>query len=118
MLSSCLQVVDRDLIMGGAVGFHFFTLLLPGNDDIASVPANIDDGAKITRGGVAEVASPPLVRFDRVVPAFSAHRIDELMAFLLDVIYIFYLDVVWEFNTHCYVHVFVERIKEVVLVVI
>jgi hypothetical protein len=26
---------------------HFFTLLLPGNDDITSVPANVDDGAKV-----------------------------------------------------------------------
>jgi hypothetical protein len=30
--------------VGGAVGFHFFTLLLPGNDDIVGVPASVDDG--------------------------------------------------------------------------
>jgi hypothetical protein len=57
-LLSWLQVVERDLIMGGVVGFHFFTLLLPGNDDNASVPANVADGAKVTRGGIVEVASP------------------------------------------------------------
>jgi hypothetical protein len=38
-LPSCLQVVERELIVGGAVGFHFFTLLLPGIDDIAGVPS-------------------------------------------------------------------------------
>jgi hypothetical protein len=30
-LPSCLQVVERDLIVVGVVGFHFFALLLPGN---------------------------------------------------------------------------------------
>jgi hypothetical protein len=92
MLSSCLQVVDRDLIMGGAVGFHFFTLLLPGNDDIASVPSSIDDGTKVTRGEVVEVPAPLLVCLDRPVPALGALRVDDLMAFLLDIIYVFYLD--------------------------
>jgi hypothetical protein len=60
--------------MGGAVGFHFFALLLPANDDIASVPANIDDGVKVARGGVVEVA------------CIDELRIDELTVFLLDVI--------------------------------
>jgi hypothetical protein len=117
-LSSCLQVVERNLIVGGAVGFHFFALLLPSNDVIASVPANVDDGAKVAHGGVVEVAAPLLVCLDHVVLAFGALRIDELTTFPLDVICIFYLDVVWEFNTHCYVHVFVEWIKEVVIIVI
>jgi hypothetical protein len=84
--------VERDLIVGVALGFHFFTLLLPGNDDIASVSANIDDGAKVARGGVVEVASPPLVHLNRAVPTFGALRIDEFTAFLLDVICIFYLE--------------------------
>jgi hypothetical protein len=52
-----------------------------------------------------------------MVPAFNALRIDELTAFLLDVICLFYLDVIWEFNTHCYIHVFDKWIKEVVVVV-
>jgi hypothetical protein len=77
-LPSCLQVVERDLIVGGAVGFHFFALLLPGNGDIASVPANVDDGAKVARGGVVEVASPLLVRLDCAVPAFGALRLMSL----------------------------------------
>jgi hypothetical protein len=49
-LPSCLQVVERELIVGGAVGFHFFALLLPGNDDIAGVPASVDDSAEVVRG--------------------------------------------------------------------
>jgi hypothetical protein len=67
------------LIVGGAVGFHFFALLLPGNDDIAGVPTSIDDG-------VMEVAAPLLVHLDRAVPALGALRIDEPTTFLLDVV--------------------------------
>jgi hypothetical protein len=52
------------------------------------------------------------------MPVFGALRIDELTVFLLDVIYIFYIDVVWGFNTHCCVHVFVEWIKEVIIIVV
>jgi hypothetical protein len=39
-------------MVGGTVGFHFFTLLPPSSDDIASVPASIDDGMKVPHGGV------------------------------------------------------------------
>jgi hypothetical protein len=80
--------------MGGVVGFHFFALLLLDNDDIVSIPTNIDDGAKVAHGGVVEVASSPLVRLDRAVPAFGLLRIDELTVFLLDVICVFYFNVV------------------------
>jgi hypothetical protein len=52
------------------------------------------------------------------MPAFNTLRIDHLIAFLLDVICIFYLDVIWEFNTRCCVHIFIEWIKEVVIVVV
>jgi hypothetical protein len=91
---SCLQVVERELIVGGAVGFQFFMLLLRSNDDIAGVPTIVDDGVKVARGGVVEVAAPLLVCRHHTVPAFSALRIDEPTAFLLDVICVFYLDVV------------------------
>jgi hypothetical protein len=117
-LPSCLQVVKRELIVGGAVGFHFFMLLLPGNDDIAGVPASIDDSAEVTHEGVVEVAAPLLVRLNYAMPAFGALHVDELTTFLLDVIYAFYLDVVWEFTIHCYVHIFVEWINKVVVVVV
>jgi hypothetical protein len=115
---SCLHVVEWDMIVGGAVGLHVITLLLPGDDDVASVLADIDDGAEVTCGAVIRVATPPLVRLDHVVPTFSALHIDELTAFLLDVICIFYLDVVWQFNTHCCIHIFVKWIKEVVDIVV
>jgi hypothetical protein len=117
-LPSCLQVLDRELIVGGAVGFHFFALLLPGNDDITGVSASVDDGMKVACGRVVEVAAPLLVRLDRVVPALGALRIDEPTAFLLDVIYVFYLDVGCGFTIYCYVHVFLKWINEVVIVVI
>jgi hypothetical protein len=81
-LPSCLQVVERDMTVGGAIGLHLIALLLPGDGDIAGIPTGIDDGAEVTCRGVVEVASPPLVRLD---------RIDEFTMFLLDVICIFYL---------------------------
>jgi hypothetical protein len=92
-LPSCLQVVKRELIAGGAVGFHFFALLLPGNDDIAGVPASIDGGAKVTCGGIVEVAAPLLVHLDHTVLTLGALCIDEPTVFLLDVICVFCLDV-------------------------
>jgi hypothetical protein len=90
---SFLQAVERELIAAGAVGFHFFAFLLLGSDDIASVPASVDDGMKVTCGGVMEVTAPLLVLLDYAVSAFGALRIDEPMAFLLDVICVFCLDV-------------------------
>jgi hypothetical protein len=65
-----------------------------------------------------EVATPLLVRLDYAVPAFGVLRIDEPTVFLLDVICVFYLDVVCGFVIHCYVHVFIQWINEVVIVVI
>ncbi|RLM64679.1 hypothetical protein C2845_PM16G02110 [Panicum miliaceum] len=112
------MVVERELIAGGAVGFHFFALLLPGNDDIAGVPTSVDDGAKVARGGVMEVAAPLLIRLDRAMLALGALCIDEPTVFLLDVICVFCLDAGWGYTVHCCVHVFVEWIKEVVVVVV
>jgi hypothetical protein len=91
-LSSSLQVVKRELIAGGAVGFYFFVLLMPGNDDIVSIPASIDDGTKVARGGVMEVTAPLLVRLEGAAPALGALHIDEPAAFLLDVICVFHLE--------------------------
>jgi hypothetical protein len=90
---SCLQVVERELIASEAVGFHFFKLLLPGKDDIAGVPASVDDGTKVARGGVVEITTPLLVHLDGTVPALGTLRIDEPAMFLLDVICVFHLDV-------------------------
>jgi hypothetical protein len=117
-LRSSLQVVERGLIAGGAVGFHFFALLLPSNDDIACVPASIDDGTKFSCGGVVEVTAPLLVRRDGAVPVLGVLRIDEPAVFLFYVICVFHLDVGLGFAIHCYIHVFVEWIKEVVIIVV
>jgi hypothetical protein len=45
----------RDVVVGGIVGFYLDTLLLLGDDDIASVQADVDDVAEISRGEVVEV---------------------------------------------------------------
>jgi hypothetical protein len=50
-----VQVVLRNVVIGSAVGFHFDVLLLPGDDDIASVPANIDDIVEIGCRQVVEL---------------------------------------------------------------
>jgi hypothetical protein len=111
-LSSCLQVVERELIAGGVVGFHFFALLLPSNYDIAGITASVDDGTKVARGGVLEVTAPLVVHLDGAVPALGALRIDEPAALLLGVICVFHLNVGWGFTIHYCVHIFVEWVKE------
>jgi hypothetical protein len=74
---SCTQVVEGDMIVGGAVGFHLIALLLPGDDDIASVPAGV------------EVARLMLVLFWYVLLACGTLGVPELMSLFLDVIFIF-----------------------------
>jgi hypothetical protein len=37
-LPSCTQVVEGDMVVGGAIGLHLTVLLLPGDDDVAGVP--------------------------------------------------------------------------------
>jgi hypothetical protein len=62
------------LVAGGVVGFHFFTLLPPGNDDIVGIPASVDDSSKVARGVVVEVTTPLLVLPDYAVPALGVLR--------------------------------------------
>jgi hypothetical protein len=102
-LPSYIQVVEEYVIVGGAVDFHFFALLLPGDDDVAGIPASIDDGAEVSRGTIIEVALPSLVLLDHAVPTFSALCVPELAAFFLDVVFIFYLDGVCNIETHHHV---------------
>jgi hypothetical protein len=83
VLPSCTQVVEGGKIVGGAIGLHLIALLLPGDDDVAGVPAGVDDSVEVALGGVLEVATPLLVHLDRAVPAFGMLRIDEFTAFLL-----------------------------------
>jgi hypothetical protein len=60
------------MLVGGVVGFHLVALLLPDDDDVVGVLANVDDGVEVARGTAVEVALPSLVLLDYAVPAFSA----------------------------------------------
>jgi hypothetical protein len=104
-------------LTGRALGLHLVVLLLPGDDDVAIIPANIDDSAEFGRGGVVEVALPSLVLLDYAVLAFAALCIPEIVAFLLSIVSIFYLDGVCNVETHRHVHALVERIRDVVAIV-
>jgi hypothetical protein len=66
---------------------------LLGSDDIVDVPASVDDGTKVTRGGVVEVTAPCWFVSTAAVPALGALSIDGPTAFLLDVICVCCLDV-------------------------
>jgi hypothetical protein len=79
------------VVIDGAVGFHFDVLLLPGNDDVASVPADVDDIAEIDRREVVEVARLMLLLLYRTLPAFGAFGIPEPTTFLLNIVPLFYL---------------------------
>jgi hypothetical protein len=46
----------RNVVIVRAIGFHVDLLLLPGNDDIASIPANVDDIVEIGRREFVDVA--------------------------------------------------------------
>jgi hypothetical protein len=78
------------VVIGGAVDFHFDMLLLPGDNDVASVPANIDSIAVVGHGEVVKVARLLLV-LCYALAAFGAFDISEPAAFSLNVIFIFYL---------------------------
>jgi hypothetical protein len=41
-LPSYLQVVERNMIVGGAIGLHLVALLLPGDDDVVGILAGVD----------------------------------------------------------------------------
>jgi hypothetical protein len=78
--------------VGWVVGFHFDVFLLPGDDDVASVSANVDDIAEIGCGGVVKVARLMLLLLLRyALPAFGVFGIPEPAAFFLNAIFIFYL---------------------------
>jgi hypothetical protein len=44
------------MIVGGVVGLHLVMLLLPGDDDVASVLAVVEDSAEVACEAVVEVA--------------------------------------------------------------
>jgi hypothetical protein len=84
---------------------------LPGDDDIAGIPATIDDGAEVAHGTIIEVALPPLVLLNHAVPTFCALCVPELAVFLLDVVFIFYLDGVCNIKTRCHVRALVKSLS-------
>jgi hypothetical protein len=77
------------MIVGGAVGLHLIALLLPGNDDVVGVPADIDDNAEVACGAVVEVARLMLVLYWYVPPTCGMLGVPKLMPLFLDVIFIF-----------------------------
>jgi hypothetical protein len=81
------------MIRGRAVGLHLITLLLPGNDDLAGVPAGVDDSAEVPCGAVVEVARLMLVLFWYMLPARGTLGISEFLLLFLDVFFIFDLRV-------------------------
>jgi hypothetical protein len=78
------------MIVGGAIGLHLVAFLLPDNDDVADVPASVDDSAEVTRG-VVEVALPLLALLDYAVPAFGVLCVSEPAAFISHAVFVFLL---------------------------
>jgi hypothetical protein len=81
----------RDVVVGGTVGFYLDTLLLPGDNDIASVPADVDDVAEIGHEEVVEVVGLVLSSLHRVFSALGTFGVSEPASFSLNVVFIFYL---------------------------
>jgi hypothetical protein len=81
----------RDVVIGGTVSFYLDTLLLPGDDDIASVPADVDDVVEVSRGEVVEVAGLVLLPLHRVFSMLGTFGVSEPALFSLNAIFIFYL---------------------------
>jgi hypothetical protein len=87
-LPSCTQVVEGNMIVGGAIGLHLVALLLPGDDDVAGVPVGVDGSAEVTRRGVVVVALPLLVLLDYAVPAFGALCVIKPAAFVSHAVFV------------------------------
>jgi hypothetical protein len=77
------------MIVGGAIGLHLVALLLPDDDDVAGVPAGVDDSAEVACGEVVNVARLMLALLWYAVPARGTLGIPELMPLFLDVVFIF-----------------------------
>jgi hypothetical protein len=79
------------VVVGGAIGLHFCILLLSGNDDVVSVPANVDDIVEVGCGEVEEIARLLLQLLHHALPPFGMFGVPKFVALLLSVILIFYL---------------------------
>jgi hypothetical protein len=76
------------MIVGGAVGLHLVTLLVPGDDDIVGILAGIDNSVEVTFGAVVEVARLMLVLFWYALPTRGTLDVLELMPLFLDIVFI------------------------------
>jgi hypothetical protein len=76
------------VLIGGIVGFYLDTLLLPGDDDIAGVLADVGDVAEICRGEVVEVAGLVLLSLHRVFYALGTFGVSGPASFSLNVVFI------------------------------
>jgi hypothetical protein len=86
---SCTQIVEGDMIVGGAIGLNLVALMLLGDDDVAGVPAGVDDSAEVACGAVVEVATLVLVLFWYVLSARGTLGVPDLMLLFLDIVFIF-----------------------------
>jgi hypothetical protein len=90
--------------------------LLPGYDDVAGIPTNVDDGAKITRRAIIKVALPLLMSLGYTAPTFGALCVPLLVVLLLNIIFIFYLVGICDIESHHHVHSLVDLVGEVVVI--
>lgn len=79
----------KDVIVGGAVIFHFHTFLLFGNDDIECIKASVDDMAEVVHGEVVEIAGLMPLLIYHVLPALSEFGLPKPAAFPLNGVFIF-----------------------------
>jgi hypothetical protein len=66
-------------------------LLLPGNDDIASIPADVDDVVEIGHRKIVEIAKRRLLLLRDALPSFCALGVLEPTTLPLGIVLIFCL---------------------------
>jgi hypothetical protein len=81
----------RDVEIGGTIGFYLDMLLLSGDDNIVSVPANINDVVEIGHREVVEVAGLVLLSLRCAFPALGAFGVSEPASLFLNIVFIFHL---------------------------
>jgi hypothetical protein len=77
------------VVIGSTISFYLNTLLLPGDGDFASVLADVDDVAEVSRGEAVEVADLMLPSLHRVLSAFGTFGVSQPTSFSLNIIFIF-----------------------------
>lgn len=118
VLASSLQVVDRDLVVGGVVGFYLFMFLRLSDDGIVGVSANIDDRTEVTGRRVVEITSSLLIHLVHAVPTLDVFCIGKLAVLLTRVAWAFSLGVHQSLDHHGYINTLVDVIEEVIMIII